>query len=205
MFYVDEPIDDFSDKPLKEFRVSLIPRCKAITEFIEKWHYSHNINGLMSRYCFVLSHEDNMIGVMIYGDIAMSGVYKKYVENQSEIIELRRLCCVDKTPKNTESYFIGYTLRWLRNNTKLKKVISYSDLQYGHSGGIYKASNFKYFGQSSPGKVIWYNGKRYHDKTIRTKYRGDLKPFAQKIKDALECGDAYYEDTKPKNVWIYDL
>ena len=95
--------------------------------------------------------------------------------------------------------------RWLKSNTQIKKIISYSDLEYGHSGTIYKASNFKLYGQSPEGKVIWYKGRRYHDKTIRTKYKGRLKPFAKEIKDALETGTAVYKKTKPKNIWIYEL
>jgi hypothetical protein len=84
-------------------------------------------------------------------------------------------------------------------------VISYSDLEHGHEGTIYKATNFRYEGQTSPGRVIMYNGKRYHDKTIRTKYKDGLKPFAQEIKNALETGEAFYKETKQKNVWIYNL
>ena len=68
-----------------------------------------------------------MIGAMMYGCISMQGVWKKYVEKETDVIELRRLCCIDDTLKNTESYFIGYTLRWLRDNTEIKKVISYAD------------------------------------------------------------------------------
>ena len=53
-------------------------------------------------------------------------------------MELRRLCCIDETPKNTESYFIGRTLRWLRKNTGYKVVVSYADTHHGHEGTIYK-------------------------------------------------------------------
>ena len=51
---------------------------------------------------------------MMYGQIAMANVWKKYVSKEKDLIELRRLCCIDNTPKNTESYFIGFTLRWLK-------------------------------------------------------------------------------------------
>jgi hypothetical protein len=50
-----------------------------------------------------------------------------------------------------------------------------------------------------------YNGKRYHDKTIRTKYKGELKPFAKQIKEALENGEAYYVPTLGKDIYMYDL
>lgn len=190
---------------VKEFNVTVCQR-NEIAAFIEKWHYSKNVNGLMSDYCFKLTDTTGkLIGGMMYGKIAMAGVWKKYASNESELIELRRLCCIDNTPKNTESYFIGHTLRWLKRNTKIKTVISYADTTYGHEGTIYKASNFKLVGMTQPGKVIMFEGKRYHDKTIRTKYKGELKPFAKKIKDALADGTAYYTDTKGKHIFLFEL
>jgi len=190
---------------VKNFNVELCDRSE-IRDFIEKWHYSKNINGLMSDYCFKLLDESgNLIGAMIYGGIAMAGVWKKYASIESELTELRRLCCIDDTPKNTESFFIGNTLRWLKKNTGVKTVISYADESFGHSGIIYKARNFKHSGMTAKGRVIIYNDKRYHDKTIRTKYKGELKPFAKRIKEALDKGEAYYSESKPKHIYLYSL
>lgn len=189
---------------VKTYRIELCER-NEIRDFIETWHYSKNINGLISDYCFKLLDGETIIGGMIYGRIAMAGVWKKYNENESELTELRRLCCIDDTPKNTESYFIGHTLRWLKKNTKIKRVVSYADTTYNHEGTIYKASNFKHCGMTAKGKVIMYQGKRYHDKTIRTKYKGELKPFAKRIKEALVTGEAEYVRTKGKYIYIYDF
>jgi len=111
----------------------------------------------------------------------------------------------NNTPKNTESFFIGNTLRWLKKNTIIKTVISYADTTFSHEGTIYKASNFMRYGMTAKGRVIMYDGKRYHDKTIRTKYNGKLKPFAIKILQALQSGDAKYIDTLGKHIYIYKL
>lgn len=190
---------------VNEFKVLLCER-NEISKFIEKWHYSENVNGLTINYCFkLLDAENNLIGGMIYGKIAMANVWKKYAEKENELLELKRLCCIDDTPKNTESYFIGATLRWIKKNTIVKKIISYSDLTYNHHGAIYKASNFVFSGTTNSGRVIMYEGKRYHDKTIRTKYKGELKPFALKIKNALENGEAKYVETWGKNIFLYKL
>ena len=128
---------------VKDFVVTPCDR-QEIKEFIEYWHYSNNVNGVNSPYCFKLLDKGDLIGAMMYGWISMAGVWKKYVSEEKHLIELRRLCCIDDTPKNTESYFIGRTLRWMKNNTDIKKVISYADKTYNHEGGIYKASNFKH-------------------------------------------------------------
>lgn len=195
---------DLTGAKVKDFVVS---RCSIqdIKDFVEQWHYSKNTNGLHSKYCFKLEYEGTLIGAMIFGELGMANVWKKYAETKDEIVELNRLCCIDLTPKNTESYFIGKCIRWIKQNTNIKKIISYADEEYGHSGTIYRATNFEYLGKTAKGRVIIYQGKRYHDKTIRTRYKGELKPYAKRIKAALESGDAYYVETKSKNIYLMEL
>ena len=107
---------------------------KTVKPFIEKWHYSSSVRGLHIEHCFNLTSPDGsfglprMIGAMIYGKPAMPDVSKKYCEDNPDIVlELNRLCCIDDTPKNTESYFIGKTLRWLKEYTKYRVIISHSN------------------------------------------------------------------------------
>lgn len=181
-----------------------------VRDFVETWHYSANVNGLRISNVFGLFYENNLIGAMIYGPLGMANTWKKYANSESEVIELRRLCCIDNTPRNTESYFIGKTLRWLKKNTSYKIVVSYADTFHNHQGTIYKASNFEYHGLTSKGRVIEYDGKTYHDKCIRTYYvdkngNKSLKPFAQKVKDALETGEAKYIETPGKHIYVYRL
>ena len=175
-----------------------------IKDFIEENHYSGNVNGLRIGLCFALYDHNRifgqqMIGAMIYGALGMASAWKKYGDQEGDVIELRRLCCVDDTPKNTESFFIGQTIKWLKENTEFKVIVSYADAHYGHEGTIYKATNFFHGGMTSKSRVIMLNGRQYHDKTIRTYYTNkngvrNLKPFAQRVKDALETKEAYYED-----------
>lgn len=176
-----------------------------IREFIEKHHYSHNINGVRGDFFFKLIHEGEIVGAMLYGKPAMKGQWQPYGEKESDVIELRRLVLIDNTPRNMESYFIGKTLRWLRQNTTIKCVVSYADPEYGHEGVVYKASNFTLRGTTAPGKVINYKGKRYHDRSSRAKYGGKYKPFALELRNALRDGTATTSATKPKNIYTYQL
>jgi len=179
---------------------------QEVRGFIETWHYSKSINGCIADFCYALmDDEGKMKGAMFYGRMAMANQWKRFGDSESDVIELRRLCCVDETPKNAESFFIGRSLKLLRKDWKKGLVVSYADKEYGHGGVIYKASNFKQLEDIKGARVIIYDGRRYHDKTIRTKYKGELKPFAKRIKDALECGDAYYKKTAGKCTYVYRL
>lgn len=197
-----------SNKSVKDmYDVKLVER-NDIKDFIETYHYSKSINGVISDYCFALIEKDTgrLCGAMIYGRMAMANQWRKYGSSPEEVQELRRLATLDETPTNTESFFIAKTLRWLRKNVKeLKTVVSYADPYYNHEGVIYQASNFEYVGKTAKGRFIKLGDKLYHDKAIRSYYKGKLKPYAQRLRDKLESGEAYYVNTPGKNIYIYRL
>jgi len=189
-----------------------------IKRFIETHHYSHNVNGVRISHCFAMyrpyndstglfgnffDHEVEMAGAAIFGSPAMSNVAESWnPSNPDKCLELRRLCCIDDTPKNAESFFIGRMLRWLRKHTTYETVVSYADPHYGHEGTIYKASNFEYVGQTAAGKVLDVDGELYHDRTLR-----NPKPYAQKIKQRLIDGDddIKWIDVPAKHIYLYHL
>jgi hypothetical protein len=189
---------------VKNYKVIFCERVE-IEAFIIQYHYSKSINGCDAAYCFRLMDNLKIIGAAFFGRLAMANQWKKFGDKVEDVIELRRLCCIDDTPKNTESYFIGSMLRWLKQNTHHKIVVSYADAEHGHSGTIYKASNFKYLGKQRGAKVIVFNGRQYHDKTIRTKHNNIVKPYAQKVIEALKTGEAFYKDTAGKHTYVYKV
>lgn len=196
-------------KSVKDYEVLLV-EVSEVKHFIERHHYSGSINGVRVSHAFGLYDQEKLIGAMVYGQPGMANAWKKYGESEADVVELRRLCCIDDTPKNTESYFIGATIRYLRKNSDFKIIVSYADPEQGHSGVIYQASNFKRLGRTSRGKVIIWGEKRFHDKSVRTYYvdkTGEkrLKPFAARLKEALDSGQAHYETTEGKNIYIYKL
>ncbi len=137
---------------------------EEIEDFVNKHHYSHSINGVRTKYCFKLVNmkTKEIVGAIIYAGLGMANVWKKYGEKEADVVELRRLCCIDDTPSNMESWFIAKTLAWLKLNSEVKVVISYADSLYNHVGTVYKASNFTYLGTTSPSRMIEWNGKIWH-------------------------------------------
>ena len=194
-----------------DFKVEPVER-KVIQSFVHKWHYSHSTNGVQQTQCFAMFDDMRMIGAMIYALPSMKSTAAKYnPDNPLRCWELRRLCCIDDTPTNTESYFIGQTLRWVKQNTDVEVVVSYSDLEQGHEGVIYKASNFIQIGQSGGGRVLMVDGKKYHARSLNQKE----KPYGRALKRRWENKeghefwdseqDMHFVDTKPKNIYVYYL
>ena len=191
---------------LEEYTVQMVPLI-TIKSFVEKWHYSGSVNGIKVSWCFALYRPGKffpeLVGGAIYGKPAMNNQASCWnPDNPEAVVELRRLCCIDDTPRNAESFFIARTLRWLKRNTDIEIVLSYADTNYGHEGTIYKASNFELVGQTSSGVVLMVDGKKYHDRTLR-----NPKPYARRIKKRFEENDPNVElvDQLPKNIYLYRL
>ena len=191
-----------------DFTVEYINR-KALTSFIEKHHYSHNINGIQSYHHFGLYTEGNfglpkMIGAMMYAIPSMPNTAKAYNPiNPDRCVELRRLVCIDDTPKNAESFFIGKTIRWLKQNTDYEVIISFADKEHGHTGVIYRASNFEFIGETGAGRVLMVDGKEYHSRSLSQ----PIKPYSRRIRARWEAKDpdVFFRKRKSKNRYVYYL
>jgi hypothetical protein len=169
---------------------------KIAKDLIIKNHYSHTWTSC--KYALGLFNKndqdtffDEPIGVAIYGypigRLVVKSITSK-LEN-IDVLELTRLWIHDKEPKNTASFFLGRTFKWLRENTEIKVLISYSDPMYNHIGIIYQATNWLYQGNNTKlVKSYMYkiNNKWLHSRTITTKY-GSLKT------DILEKIDPKFE------------
>ena len=185
-----------------------VPR-KAVKGFIEKHHYSKSINGIQSYYHFGLYTDGNfglpkMIGAMLYGIPSMPDTAAKYNPiNPKRCMELRRLCCIDDTPKNTESYFIAQTLKWLKQNTDIEVVLSFADQHHNHAGIIYKASNFHYLGETAKSRILMVDGKEVHSRSLNQTAR----PYGRELKRRYEAGDKniFFVPRKPKHIYTYYL
>jgi len=57
--------------------------------------------------------------------------------------ELARLYLLDEIPRNAETWLIGRSVRYIKqNNRDVKHLLSYADPSAGHCGTIYKAANW---------------------------------------------------------------
>ena len=81
--------------------------------------------------------------------------------------------------------------------------MSFADQHYGHSGVIYKASNFEYLGETARGRVLMVDGKEYHSRSLNQKAR----PYGRELKRRYDDGDEniFFTSRKPKHIYTYYL
>lgn len=185
----------------------IISKCdlKDIKSFVETNHYSKSVNGLKISQCYKLLFGGALVGGMIFGQLSTTA-WKKYGADERDVVELRRLVTVDGLPKNTLSTFLSYGIRDLKKNSDYKIAISYADPHHSHVGFIYQATNWTYMGKTSPDIVLLTpEGKTYHSRAMRTKYNGQLKPFAQRLVDMDSRGELSSINVPGKFIYSYNL
>jgi len=185
-----------------DYRISLIDKAIA-KELIVANHYTHKWSSC--RYALGLFLDDELQGVAVYGFPVGRQVVKSitpHLKNQ-DVLELTRLWLKDEAPKNSESFFIGQTFKWLKENTNTKVLISYADPMADHLGTIYQATNWLYQGNNTmlvKGYLHRLNGEWMHPRSVVAKY-GTVK-----TSKLLEIDPEYErKELKKKHRYIYIL
>lgn len=132
-----------------EYEVRIIPHQLTHTWLLHK-HYLHRLPSISKAFGLYNSAKI-LVGVCTFGMPASNDLCEAIcgAEYKSLVIELNRVVINDDLPKNSVSYFVGQSFKYLPNPSI---IVSYSDTSVGHHGYIYQALNFIYTGLSEPNK-----------------------------------------------------
>jgi hypothetical protein len=87
-------------------------------------------------------------------------------DEQEGLFELSRLCIdpeVQKEEYNITSWFVSRCIRRFRKDATVRAILSYADSNH-HTGTIYRACNFKYYGLTDPKKDFYYADGTKHSR-----------------------------------------
>lgn len=146
---------------------------------IIKNHYSHTIPFGVTLCLgvyqigppnpFISITDDILMGVIVYSVPSGANVYQSIsplIDSQDQVFELVRWWISDKLGKNTESWVIGQSFKYIKEYyPKIKAIISFADSDQNHCGTIYQSTNFIYQGLrdcSGGEQFSWDNGKTWH-------------------------------------------
>lgn len=186
----------FENKSPKDFFYINIIDYKTATVIVIKNHYLHRRAPCSKAYGLFCKKCNYIIGVVIYGVSCSSTLLKGIcgVDEQKNVYELTRLWIKDGTPKNTESFLIGNTLKLLDKEI----IVSFAEIQQGHNGTIYQATNFFYCGLSAKFKDPKVKGLEHqHHATYANRMT------MQQIKEKYGSENVYYIDRPRKHRYIY--
>tara|TARA_R110000744_G_scaffold307145_1_gene415358 strand:+ start:603 stop:1193 length:591 start_codon:yes stop_codon:yes gene_type:complete len=150
-------------------------------EILKKYHYLATTGksvSYKSGYNYGLFKDGTLLGVCIFTGFPVPelvyGMFGLPRNQQQGMFELSRLC-LDPDTQNLEhnitSWFVARSIRQLKKDTCVRAILSYADSDY-HSGIIYRACNFKYYGKTAPKKDFWFVQE---DGTYKKLSRGKTK------------------------------
>lgn len=172
--------------------------------FIEAWHYSkcvptgHNI-------FFGWFNGDELYAVANYG-WGVNPYQEKFLTrvtgypvDRATCLELKRLCRVEPRDEIAPlTKFLSKCHGELRRRG-IHFIVSFSDPEYGHSGGIYKAASFQHLGQTAAERhVVDKDGNKLHR---RVAYRHSRRNGISISESRKQLGLTPII-TKPKDRWF---
>ena len=178
--------DNYSIKPLDY---------KTAMELVVKNHYLHR-KAPCSQAFGLFNREGEVVGTVVYGTPASRPLQKGVCgsDESDNVLELTRLWVQDGTPKNVESFLIGNTLPMVGKEI----IVSYAEVEQGHLGIVYQATNWFYTGLSDKHSKWFIKGTEdKHCRHIFDSYGG-----INKAKEIL--GDKMVRGERPrKHRYIY--
>jgi hypothetical protein len=180
---------------------------KAIKYACLKFHYAKSVPVNVFGYS-VFNKKNEWCGIILYGTGANNNIAKTYNLNQGEVIELVRVALNGK--QDITSKCLGISLRLIKKDLPLcRKIVSYADIDQGHKGTIYKATNWVFekrvLENKKDGSFI-INNRRTHSKTISDKLKKYKLPRnIENIKKVYNTNDVESYTTKGKIKYTYNL
>jgi hypothetical protein len=140
------------------------------------------------------------IGAVVFAWGANRHLAGEYGLRMTECAELCRIALNAHVTPVTR--IISIAIKMLKREMPgIRLLVSYADMNQGHEGKIYQASNWYYVGQTGYEAGIMLNGKLTHRRTINSKYgTSDVDWLRQRIDPAAER----YEG-KPKFKYLLPL
>ena len=168
---------------------------KQSEELLLQYHYLKDISkgfksgynyGLFKRNEFSPLNIGGPVGVIIFTGLPVpevaKGAFGLERNEQQGLFELSRLCIEPSTQSceyNITSWFVSRAIRQLRKDTEVKAILSYADNDY-HSGTIYRACNFKYYGLTDRKKDFYYSDGTKHSRGKIKGQEGEWKDRSRK-------------------------
>lgn len=134
-----------------EYRVATasLDTCRRL---VTEHHYAHGgSNTATFRHgLFTATEAGACLGVAWWLPPTKTAALATWDGDWRRVLSLSRVVLVPGLPTNAASYLIGRSIRLIRQDGRFRCLVTYADTQQGHTGAIYRATNWEYMGLSTP-------------------------------------------------------
>jgi hypothetical protein len=129
-----------------EWRVETCTQVEA-REFIERVHYAGGApNTSVARHALLPVDEDKIMGIALWLPPTRAAALSVNPGNPRGVLSLSRLCIAEGMPTNSASFLLGRSMKMIDRQV-WPTLLTYADTREGHTGAIYKATNWICLGE----------------------------------------------------------
>ncbi len=181
--------------------------------FIERCHYSKSCPAGMNIF-FGVEHgqmadlvSQEFYAVACYGISSSPQIHKSLSRQTgskvtlSNLLELRRLCRREPAEEIPLTWFLSQCHKRLKRKG-YKFIVSFSDPDFGHNGGIYRAANFVHLGKTKPEiHFLEPSGRFIHRKTLTNQ----AAAAGSTVQNVVAEKNLQPSSSSPKDRWLLKI
>lgn len=128
-------------------------------DLVRRFHYSGgSANTATYRHGLFMKGHRLCLGVAWWIPPTKSAANATYPEDWKGVLALTRLAIAPEVPKNGASFLLGASMRMI-DRDRWPCLVTYADEMQGHTGAIYKATNWEYCGMTAK-EATWFKDGR---------------------------------------------
>lgn len=155
-------------------------RLELAQDLVERFHYAHGgsntatyVHGLFPRGGV---WDRECVGVAWWIPPTKSSAKRNYPKNWQGVLSLSRVVCTLDAPKNSCSFLIRHSMRFI-DRRAWPCLVTYADEWQGHGGGIYEALRdigWRFDGFTKPTRVYVKDGRMIARKATKTRTHAEM-------------------------------
>jgi hypothetical protein len=131
----------------KDYVVRDVPAREA-REFVVEHHYSKGCsNTRVYSHGLYRAGETDLLGVALWLPPTKVAAQSVNREAWQKVLSLTRLAVKPDVPSNAASFLMARSIKLIRQDGRFVSLVTYADDFMGHTGAIYRATNWTYVGQ----------------------------------------------------------
>lgn len=128
---------------------------REAVEMVERWHYAKGASNTSVYRHGLFRHDspDDCRGVAMWLPPTKNAALTVH-DDWRRVLALTRLAIHPDEPQNAASFLMARSIREIRKKGDWAALVTYADEGQGHTGAIYKATNWEYRG-ARRGDQVW--------------------------------------------------
>lgn len=120
-------------------------------DMLRRWHYSGGGPRTAAyRHALQRKADGALVGVALWLPPIIAAARKVSPDDPHKALALSRLAVSPEVGTNGASLLLGRSIRLIRQDRRYNVLVTYADDRLSHEGGIYKATNWTFDGDTPP-------------------------------------------------------